>query len=300
MSSVPSRPEEVEFNRNTYVAMGFLARYREPTRSLYTLNLRQWFDWCALHGFQPLQAQRVHVDMWARELEEVQGLKASTVANKLNTVAGFYRYARFDKHIVDDPTEFMRRPKVPRQTTRQAMSRAELLQCLEVARTVGLQEHALWCLLGLAGLRIGEALALNVEDLGRQGGYRTIMVTREKGNRAGNIPLAPRTSWAFDEHLGTRTSGPLFKMRWGERMDRKAANRIVQKVVKKAGIQKHITPHSLRHTFITLALDAGVTVRDVANSMAYSDTRMVSHYDHGKDSLPRHATHSVSAWVEGS
>lgn len=298
--SLPSRPEDQEFDRNTYVAMGFLARYREPTRSLYTLNLRQWFDWCALHGVKPLEVQRVHIDMWARELEERKGLKASTVANKLNTVAGFYRYARFDKHITDDPAEYMRRPKVPRVSTRQSLNRSEMLRCLEQARLLGYQEHALWCLLGLSGLRIGEALALNVEDLGRQGGYRTLMVTREKGNRSGLIPLPPRTSWAFDEHLGTRVSGPLFRMRWGDRMDRKAANRIVQKVVKNAGIGKHITPHCLRHSFMTMALDAGVSVRDASNSMGYSDTRMVSYYDHGKDNLPRHASHSVSAWVEGS
>ena len=51
---------------------------------------------------------------------------------------------------------------------------------------------------------------------------------------------------------------------------------------------------------MTMALDSGVSVRDATNSMGYSDTRMVSYYDHGRNSLPRHATHSVSAYVEGS
>lgn len=295
-----TRPDEVAFDRNTYVAMGFLARYREPTRSLYALNLRQWFDWCNLHGFEPLQAQQIHINMWMRELEEVRGLMASTIANKINTITGFYRYARFDKHITDDPSEYLRRPKVSRQTTTVALTRSELLKCLDIAQQTGFQEHALWCLLGLSGLRVGEAMNLKCEDLGRQGGYRTLMVTREKGNRSGQIPLPPRTSWAFDQHLGTRETGPIFRMRWGAPMDRKAANRIIQKVVKKAGITKRITPHSLRHTFMTLALDSGVSVRDCTNSMGYSDTRMVSYYDHGRDSLPRHASHSVAAFVEGS
>lgn len=300
MSYVPSRPEEVEFDRNNFVAMGFLARYREPTRSLYALNLRQWFDWCNLRGIKPLEAQRVHIELWAREMEEVKGLMASTVANKLNTVSGFYRLARFDRHITDDPSEYLRRPTVPRQTTTLALTRSELLKCMDLSMTEDFQAHALWCLLGFNGLRIGEALALDVEHLGRQGGYRTLMVTREKGNRSGNVPLAPRTSWAFDNHLGTRTSGPIFRKRGGVRMDRPAASRIVHRVIKKAGITKHITPHSLRHTFMTLGLDAGVSVRDMTNTMGYSDSRMVSYYDHGRDSLPRNATHSVSAYVEGS
>lgn len=295
------RPDDVEFDRDQYVALGFLASYREPTRSLYALNLRQWFAWCQQRGIKPLSAERAHIEVWAREMEERQGLKASTVANKLNTVSGFYRVARRDKHVVDDPAEYIRRPSVPRVTTTKSLTRSELLKCLDIAQGMHHQDHALWCILGLNGLRIGEACALDVENLGRQGGYRTLRVEREKGNRSGDIPLSPRTSWALDNMLGTRTAGPLFRQRWGERLDRKGANRIVQRVVKAGGItNKRITPHSLRHTFITMALDAGVAVRDVQNSLGYSDSRMVAYYDHGKESLSRNATHFVSAYVEGS
>lgn len=181
------------------------------------------------------------------------------------------------------------------------LTRSEALRCLDVARQSDPQDHALWALLVLNGLRIGEALALNVEDLGRTGGYRTIKVKREKGNRDAEIPMSPRTSWAFDTHLGTRQTGPLFRMRPdGKRMDRKAANRIVKRVVKAAGIDKRITPHSLRHTHITMGLNAGVSVRDMTNSMGYADARQVSYYDRDKDSLPRNATHLVSAFIEGA
>lgn len=293
--------QDPKFDRNTYVAMGFLARYREPTRSLYAMNLRQWFDWCHLNGIEPLAAQRIHIEMWARDLEERQGKKLSTVANKLGTVAGFYRMARVDRHITDDPAEYMRRPTVPRQSTRQALTRSELYRCLSSAQEAGFQDHALWCLLAFSGLRIGEALSRDCEHLGREGGYRTLAIQRSKGNRSGVIPLCPRTSWAFDLHLGTRTTGPIFRMGKGQRMDRPGANRVIQRILKKAEIDdKRITPHSLRHTFITMALDAGVSVRDTQNSMGYADARMVSYYDHGRESLPRHATHSVSAYVECS
>jgi site-specific recombinase XerD len=84
-------------------------------------------------------------------------------------------------------------------------------------------------------------------------------------------------------------------------MDRKAANRIVQRNLRKADITgKRITPHSFRHSFVTLALNAGCHVRDVQNSLGYSDSRMIAYYDRDRDSLPRHSTHMVSAWVEGS
>lgn len=66
------------------------------------------------------------------------------------------------------------------------------------------------------------------------------------------------------------------------------------------GIDKRITPHSLRHTFITLALDAGASVRDVQHSVGHRDARQVAYYDRNRASLPRNSTHIVSAYVEGS
>jgi len=71
-----TRPEDVQFDKNSYVAIGFLARYREPTRSLYTLNLRQWFDWCRSHGFEPLGRLAVIDGRLRRLLWMVAGDKA--------------------------------------------------------------------------------------------------------------------------------------------------------------------------------------------------------------------------------
>lgn len=297
---LPARPEDVRFDRDRFAAASFLSRYREPTRGLYTINLRQWFDWCEVRGMRPLEATRAHIELWARDLEELQGLKLSTIANKLNTVAGFYRMAFIDKAIVEDPAAYIRRPTVPRVSNRQSLTRSELLRCIEIAEKAHPQDYAIWCVLAFNGLRVGELCALNVEDIGRQGGYRTIFVNREKGNRAGAVPMAPRTSWAVEGIIGHRTEGPLFRMRYGERADRKAVGRVVARVVKEAGIRKNITPHSLRHTCITLALNAGASIRDIVNTMGYADARQVSYYDRDKDSLSRNATHLVAAYVEGS
>ncbi len=67
-----------------------------------------------------------------------------------------------------------------------------------------------------------------------------------------------------------------------------------------AGITKRITPHSLRHTFVTMALDAGQAERDIAISTGHCDTRMVAYYDRGRENISRNSTHAVSAWVEGA
>lgn len=283
------------------VALGFLARYRDPTRSGYAMSLKQWFQWCYDHHIDPLKAQRADIELWVRKLDDQDGLKNSTIAGKLNAVVGMYRFAVRDGYLPASPAEYVRRPTVPRYSTTQGMTRSELLRVLDLAQASSPRDHALACILGLNGLRVGEVVSLNVQDIGRSGGYHTVKFVREKSNRQeAEVPLAPRTSHAVEQVCFGRTSGPLFMMRNEERLDRRAADRVVKRLVKAAGITKRITPHSFRHTFVTLSLDAGVSVRDVQNSVGHADPRMVAYYDRNKASLPRHATHFVAAFVEGS
>ncbi len=83
-------------------------------------------------------------------------------------------------------------------------------------------------------------------------------------------------------------------------MTRDAAARMVRRVAKAAGITKRIGPHSLRHSFITAALDAGVPLRDVQEAASHDDPRTTMRYDRARVSLDRHATHVVSAFLAGA
>ncbi len=88
--------------------------------------------------------------------------------------------------------------------------------------------------------------------------------------------------------------------RSGERLDRHGATRIVRRVARKAGITKHISPHSLRHSFITAALDAGVPLRDVQIAARHADPRTTTRYDRARNNLDRHASYVVTAFVAGA
>jgi site-specific recombinase XerD len=88
--------------------------------------------------------------------------------------------------------------------------------------------------------------------------------------------------------------GPVFLGQNGERLTRDAAARIVQRLAKAAGITKRIGPYSLRHSFITAALDAGVPLRDVQEAASHADPRTTMRYDRARQSLDRHATYIVA------
>jgi len=117
---------------------------------------------------------------------------------------------------------------------------------------------------------------------------------------APTIPLAPRTARAIDLAMGERTEGPLFVSAGGKRLDRHGAARIVRRVTRRAGISKHVGPHTLRHAFITAALDAGVPLRDVQEAASHADPRTTMRCDRARTSLDRHATYIVATYVAGA
>jgi integrase/recombinase XerD len=72
------------------------------------------------------------------------------------------------------------------------------------------------------------------------------------------------------------------------------------RTARRAGIGKIVTPHTLRHAFITAALDAGVPLRDVQDAASHADPRTTMRYDRARSSLDRHATYIVSAYLAGA
>lgn len=279
--------------------MAFLARYRvAQTRASYELSLRQWFGWCDEHGVNPLDATRAHIEVFARELE-LTGRRLATVASKLNALAGYYRFAVIDGLLDRDPMVNVRRPRIERVSTTQGLTRTEFADVLRAVETMSPCAHALVCLLGLNGLRVSETCALNVEDLGHHKGQRTARLHR-KGGKTQTVPLSHRAAWAVSNAVDGRTSGAVLLSRSGAQLDRRGAGRIIAQVVRAAGVDKRITPHSLRHTLVTMALDAGQTERDIAISTGHADTRMVAYYDRGRENISRNSTHAVAAWVEGA
>lgn len=286
------------FDEAHLAAAGFLAGYTGRTREAYTVDLRRWGAFCETNGLAVLAARRPHIELFARQME-AENFAPATVARRLSTLASYYRYCEVEGVIERSPAAYVRRPKVDMESTTLGLDRMELGAFITHAGVAGATAHALACLLGLNGLRVSEACGIDIADLATERGHRTVSVTG-KGNKTAVMPLAPRTARAVDLAAGERLEGPLLIGVDGERLDRFAAGRIVRRVAKRAGITKNIGPHSLRHSFITAALDAGVPLRDVQIAARHSDPRTTTRYDRARNNLDRHAAYVVCAFVAGA
>jgi integrase/recombinase XerD len=298
MSTAVAAIEPVFTESERLALAGFLAGYTGLTREAYALDLRQYASWCQQHQLRPFQARRADIECFARDLE-ARGRARATITRRLCTIAGFYKYAVEEELLGHSPAAHVRRPRLDYESHATALDRNEL-GALLVAAGLGVSaEHALISLLALNGLRVSEATGANIEGLGVERGHRTLVITR-KGAKVVTIPLAPRTARAIDLAVGERSEGPVFLAADGRRLDRHGAARIVRRVARRAGVSKPVGPHTLRHAFITAALDAGVPLRDVQEAASHADPRTTMRYDRARGSLDRHATYVVAAYLAGA
>jgi integrase/recombinase XerD len=278
--------------------VGFLGGYSGLTRDAYALDLRQFAAWCQQRQLPLFDVARHDIESFARQLEDI-GRARATIARRLCTVTALYRYAVEEGLLERSPAVHVRRPRLDYESNATGVDRNEVGAMLVAAGLAGPREHALISLLALNGLRVTEAIGADIERLGLERGHRTLVVLR-KGGKTVTVPLAPRTARAIDLVVGERAEGPILLSRDGQRLDRHGAVRIVRRIARRAGISKRVGPHTLRHAFITAALDAGVPLRDVQEAASHADPRTTMRYDRARVSLDRHATYIVAAFVAGA
>jgi site-specific recombinase XerD len=281
------------------VAAAFLLGYSGHTRAAYRRDLAEWFAFCSEMGIEPLAARRAHIDSWARKLAELDGRAPSTVARKLSATAGFYRYAVDEDVIGRNPAAAVRRPRVGDESQSTGLDRNELTALIEAARLDAPRSAALVLLLALNGLRVSEALNASAGDLDTERGHHVLRIVRKGGKRA-IVPLAPRTAEAIATYLGGRVDGPLFVTRSGRSLDQAAVWRLLRRLAISAVPAKagSIHPHDLRHAFVTLALDAGASLRDVQDAAGHADPRTTRRYDRARYNLDKHPTYALAGFVD--
>ena len=207
-TAVLVRGDDLSEMRERFAVGGFLAGYTGHTLASYTTDLRVFTIWCVEHRLTLLEVQRAHLELFARWMEN-EGRMRSTVARRLSTLTGFYRYCHTEGILDRNPAANVRRPKVDHESRTLGLDRNELGALLVQAGLGTPRDHALVTLLAMNGLRIAEALGADIDDLDFDRGHRTLRIVR-KGDKHVTIPLAPRTGRALDLYIGEREAGPIF------------------------------------------------------------------------------------------
>ncbi len=239
------------------------------TRRAYAGDVVAWLGWLDGRGAGALAAGRVHVDLWAATQLD-GGAAASSVRRRLSALSSLYRYCAAHDLIGRVPTEGVARPVVdPDYTATVGLDRDQARALVAAADAdtgaQALRTAAVVRLLLHNALRVDEACAADVADLGEDSGHRVLRVVR-KGARKAKIPLTPATLAALEAYLADRAqragvgdwrqlAGPLLATATEGRLRQGHLWELVRRLARTAGIGawEQLSPHCLRHSAITFA-----------------------------------------------
>ncbi|GAA2352131.1 tyrosine recombinase XerC [Saccharopolyspora halophila] len=281
------------------------------TRGAYGRDLREYLDWCTRRELDPLTVRLPEVQMYAAELAASANPRtgkppaASTRARKIAAVSSFYTYLVRAGVIDANPARDAARPRYDRKHSPTASVTAE--QAGEILagsrdyrhRTLGPQAATLvMALLIDLGLRVSELCGADLADLGQREGMRVLTV-RMKGGKVRTRPIPRGLHGVLDAYLQQRPdcdTPALVVTRDGRRINRHQVYRLVQTMAAQAGVAMphRITPHSMRHTFNTIARQHGAALEDRRDALGHSSAAITQLYDHVALSLTRDPAHLVA------
>jgi site-specific recombinase XerC len=290
----------------------WLNRSKSPhTREAYFRDLTYWLGWCASAGVHPLRARMMDADNWMTWQRE-HGVRGDghpaarrSIARRLSVVSSWYDYlirntAADDVPLIThNPAATDARPDVDKDhSPTVGLSRAEADRLIEAADADGPRSSAVIRFMLTNAARCGVISTARIEHLGHDRGHRVIDMT-VKGDRMKRDPLPPPTAAAIDAYLAMRGSpadGLIFVTRTGRALDEACLFRLVQRIARKAGIPSadRLSPHSLRRTAITEALDATHDLRKAQDLAGHADPRTTRLYDDNRNQLDGHAAYVLA------
>jgi integrase/recombinase XerD len=255
------------------------------TRTSYASDLRHFEGWLKRVGSLE-QASAVDIEAYLAVLYRRKASSRS-VARLLSCLRKFYRFLVRESQIQEDPTLGIDLPKLgrplPKTLTEEDVER--LISAPDTETPLGLRDRAMLELLYATGLRVSELISLTLGQLNlRQGVVRVV----GKGSKDRLVPLGEVAEDWLDRYfrsarvqiLGARQSHDFFVTDRGEAMTRQAFWYIIKKYAKSAGIQKSLSPHTLRHAFATHLLNHGADLRVVQLLLGHSDLSSTQIYTH--------------------
>ena len=217
------------------------------------------------------------------------GLAPTSLRRRAAAIKGFYRFAFGEGLIGLDVAAHLDLPRMPRLLP-DTLTAAETERLLAAPGTEAVLDRALLELLYAAGLRVSEALRLDLEDISLDGAFVRVIGKgdRERLVPVGEVALDAIRTWlegtrrliVTEHHVQPVRGGPLFVGRSGKRLARQQAWTMVKRAAASAGLAGRVSPHTLRHSFATHLLEGGADLRIVQELLGHASISTTQLYTH--------------------
>jgi integrase/recombinase XerD len=258
----------------------------DNTLAAYRSDLQAFANWLARNGTNLVDAQRQDLLNYLADRSK-EGVRVRTSARILSSLRRFYQYLVREGRLQEDPSARIDAPKlvrpVPKYLTEEEVE--QLLDAPDSTEPLGLRDRAMLEMLYASGLRVSELVGLQMSQINLLQGV--VRITG-KGGKERLVPIGEEAlSWlerfVHDSRpvlLKGRTCDALFPTRRGAGMTRQAFWHLIKRYAQQAGIDKHLSPHTLRHAFATHLLNHGADLRVVQMLLGHSNLSTTQIYTH--------------------
>ena len=262
--------------------------YSENTLDAYMSDLQKLLDYVGSEGLHVLDVKLDDLRNFVAALVDI-GISARSQSRILSGVRTFYTFLILDGYIEDDPTELLEWPKLgehlPEVLSVEDVDRLE--QACDLSKWEGQRNRTIIEVLFSCGLRVSELINLRLSDLFLNEKFIRVM---GKGKKERLVPISESAIkelqyWFMDRNLMKIKPGEedfVFLNRRGGHLTRMMIFTIVRRLAEAAGIEKTISPHTLRHSFATALLEGGANLRAIQDMLGHeriSTTQIYTHID---------------------
>ena len=262
--------------------------YSENTLDAYMSDLQKLLDYVGSEGLHVLDVKLDDLRNFVAALVDI-GISARSQSRILSGVRTFYTFLILDGYIEDDPTELLEWPKIgehlPEVLSVEEVDRLE--QACDLSKWEGQRNRTIIEVLFSCGLRVSELINLRLSDLFLDEKFIRVM---GKGKKERLVPISESAVkelqyWFMDRNLMKIKPGEedfVFLNRRGGHLTRMMIFTIVRRLAEAAGIEKTISPHTLRHSFATALLEGGANLRAIQDMLGHeriSTTQIYTHID---------------------
>jgi len=250
-------------------------------------------DLARFAGYAVSRGAAAPPDVSARMLREYVyhlkdlGLAPASIRRNVSALRTYFKFLLGEGHVTKDPSERLESPKRWR-TLPEVLSVAEvetLLASPTLDDPLVFRDRALLELAYGAGLRVSEWISIGVRDVMFDEGLVRVF---GKGSKERLVPIGRRAIGALASYVRElrprleqgEGRGALFLNARGQPLTRMGAWKILRKYVTRAGIEKHVSPHTLRHSFATHLLEGGADLRAVQEMLGHADISTTQIYTH--------------------
>ena len=253
--------------------------YSKNTIETYLINFNKYSKYCENNNIDIINVEYIDLLNYLTYLKEKEHYTPKSINTIISMLKSFYNYLLLDGYIENNPTSLLKSPKIPKKLPNYLSEEeiSKLFYSIDTSKNLGKRNYLLLLLLYDTGVRVSELINIRINDIDFEN--KTIKIIG-KGDKERLVYFTSDALAVILDYLRENNKNYLFSNQKGTPITRNEVYNIVVKCCEEAGINKHVTPHMIRHSFATHMIINDADIMSVKTILGHSNVTTTQIYTH--------------------